>query len=64
MSANKTAAILECILPRDPAVPHDMASLHVLATLSFCPSRSAERRARVDHIAALISDALAPNATA
>jgi hypothetical protein len=58
MSSNKAHAIETATMPRDPRVPSDMLSLHCAATLSFCPVRSAERRARTDYVASLISDAL------
>ncbi len=58
MSSNKTAAILNCTLPRDARVPSDIETLNGLAVLSFCPSKSAERRARVAYISSLIVSSL------
>ena len=54
----KAQAIEFCILPRDPKVPAGFEMLSAVAHLSFCPVKGAERRARVDHLAVLISETL------
>lgn len=47
-------------IPASAHVPGDMWQLNVIEALNgFCPVQSVCRRARVDHIAALISETLA-----
>jgi hypothetical protein len=58
MSSNKAHAIENAIMPRDPKVPAGFEMLASVASLSFCPVKSAERRERGDHIARLISETL------
>jgi hypothetical protein len=58
MSSNKSHAIVNAVMPRDPKVPAGFDMLSAVATLSFCPVQSVSRRARVDHIACLIDAAL------
>jgi hypothetical protein len=55
MSMNATQTLS---IPRPARLPADIASLASIAALSFHPSQSAERRARMDHIAGLIESAL------
>lgn len=58
MSPAKAAAIVNCLMPRNLPLPTDFALLSTVADLSFCPVKGAERRARVDAIAVMISEAL------
>jgi hypothetical protein len=46
------------VLLAAPKLPRDIEILSTVASLSFCPVKGAERRAREDHIASLISSAL------
>lgn len=67
MSSNKTAAILDCVLPRDARVPSDMASLLAVSPLEHTFAAFGKSRLnalKADYIASLIADALAPNAKA
>lgn len=58
MSSNKVHAIANAVMPRTARIPSDFALLDSVASLSFCPVKSAERRERGDHIARLISETL------
>lgn len=58
ITAAKNRAIELAIIPRAAKLPVDLAALDAIATLSFCPVRGAERRARVDHLACLIDAAI------
>lgn len=49
------------LVTKAPKVPSDIGMLMSVATLSFCPVKGAERRARVDHLAVLISETLVAN---
>lgn len=57
-SIGRAAAIELAIIPRAARLPADAALLMSVASLSFCPVRGAERRARVDHLACLIDGSL------
>jgi hypothetical protein len=45
-------------IPRAGRVPADSNALNSIVALGFCPVKSAERRARVDYLATLISETL------
>jgi hypothetical protein len=58
MAVNNAAAIksnVDVVIPACASVPADMLALHTVATLGFCPVKSAERRARADYIGAMIT---------
>jgi hypothetical protein len=64
---NSAAAIksnVNVMIPAAARVPSDILALDTLATLGFCPSKSAERRARVDFVASMIASTLATNGQA
>lgn len=58
MSATQFRAIELAIIPRAGRLPQDIALIDSLATLSFCPVRSVQRRVASDSIAKMISDVL------
>jgi hypothetical protein len=56
--ANTEIAIEHVIVCRSPRLPSDIALIDSIASLSFCPVASVERRERADHISRLIDSTI------